>query len=181
MKRRKWLCYCQILIQNSLKPNVLKEDPTRDLKQLLQELRSVINEEAPMSLSKTEEDPIAAPLSISYGFVSGSSSLHLCMQSSRRALLNSSLSMNHFCVTLPLCQQLSSMSWNNMPEYFFTRAKMWLGIMQKVATCHQDKVLFRKWASKELLSLHLVSNVKFPTDFTATILLVYCNCLGEDR
>ncbi|XP_032117002.1 coiled-coil domain-containing protein 158 isoform X6 [Sapajus apella] len=44
------------LSHHSMKANTLKEDPTRDLKQLLQELRSVINEEPAMSLSKTEED-----------------------------------------------------------------------------------------------------------------------------
>ncbi|XP_038173203.1 coiled-coil domain-containing protein 158 isoform X6 [Arvicola amphibius] len=44
------------LSHHSLKTNTLKEDPTRDLKQLLQELRSVINEEPAMPLSKTEED-----------------------------------------------------------------------------------------------------------------------------
>uniref|UniRef100_A0A8I6AQZ6 Coiled-coil domain containing 158 n=1 Tax=Rattus norvegicus TaxID=10116 RepID=A0A8I6AQZ6_RAT len=44
------------LSHHSLKTNTLKEDPTRDLKQLLQELRSVINEEPAMPLSKTEEE-----------------------------------------------------------------------------------------------------------------------------
>uniref|UniRef100_A0A2K5P0U3 Coiled-coil domain containing 158 n=1 Tax=Cercocebus atys TaxID=9531 RepID=A0A2K5P0U3_CERAT len=44
------------LSHHSTKANTLKEDPTRDLKQLLQELRSVINEEPAVSLSKTEED-----------------------------------------------------------------------------------------------------------------------------
>ncbi|MEJ1274779.1 coiled-coil domain containing 158 [Cricetulus griseus] len=44
------------LDKHSVKTNTLKEDPTRDLKQLLQELRSVINEEPAMPLSKTEED-----------------------------------------------------------------------------------------------------------------------------
>ncbi|XP_017825968.1 coiled-coil domain-containing protein 158 isoform X2 [Callithrix jacchus] len=44
------------LSHHSMKANTLKEDPTRDLKQLLQELRSVINEEPAMSRSKTEED-----------------------------------------------------------------------------------------------------------------------------
>nr|XP_048281892.1 coiled-coil domain-containing protein 158 isoform X2 [Myodes glareolus] len=44
------------LSHHSMKTNTLKEDPTRDLKQLLQELRSVINEEPAMPLSKTEED-----------------------------------------------------------------------------------------------------------------------------
>jgi hypothetical protein len=42
--------------QHSIKTNTPKEDPTRDLKQLLQELRTVINEEPAMALSKTEED-----------------------------------------------------------------------------------------------------------------------------
>lgn len=45
-----------------MKNNTLKEDPTRDLKQLLQELRSVINEEPAMPLSKTEEDGRTASL-----------------------------------------------------------------------------------------------------------------------
>ncbi|XP_054538946.1 coiled-coil domain-containing protein 158 isoform X14 [Pan troglodytes] len=44
------------LSHHSTKANTLKEDPTRDLKQLLQELRSMINEEPAVSLSKTEED-----------------------------------------------------------------------------------------------------------------------------
>ncbi|XP_008584190.1 PREDICTED: coiled-coil domain-containing protein 158 isoform X2 [Galeopterus variegatus] len=44
------------LSHHSMKANPLKEDPTRDLKQLLQELRSVINEEPGVPLSKTEED-----------------------------------------------------------------------------------------------------------------------------
>ncbi|CAO2639317.1 Coiled-coil domain-containing protein 158 [Lemmus lemmus] len=44
------------LSHHSIKTNTLKEDPTRDLKQLLQELRSVINEEPAMPLNKTEED-----------------------------------------------------------------------------------------------------------------------------
>ncbi|XP_030674877.1 coiled-coil domain-containing protein 158 [Nomascus leucogenys] len=44
------------LSHHSTKANTLKEDPTRDLKQLLQELRSVINEEPAVSLSKTKED-----------------------------------------------------------------------------------------------------------------------------
>ena len=43
-------------MQHSLKPNTLKEDPTRDLKQLLQELRSVINEEPAVPLGKPEEE-----------------------------------------------------------------------------------------------------------------------------
>nr|XP_034347560.1 coiled-coil domain-containing protein 158 isoform X2 [Arvicanthis niloticus] len=44
------------LSHHSIKTSTLKEDPTRDLKQLLQELRTVINEEPAMPLSKTEED-----------------------------------------------------------------------------------------------------------------------------
>nr|XP_021505558.1 coiled-coil domain-containing protein 158 isoform X2 [Meriones unguiculatus] len=44
------------LSHHSVKTNALKDDPTRDLKQLLQELRSVINEEPAMPLSKAEED-----------------------------------------------------------------------------------------------------------------------------
>ncbi|XP_031246903.1 coiled-coil domain-containing protein 158 isoform X7 [Mastomys coucha] len=43
------------LSHHSIKTNTLKEDPTRDLKQLLQELRSVINEEPAMPLNKAEE------------------------------------------------------------------------------------------------------------------------------
>ncbi|XP_037685960.1 coiled-coil domain-containing protein 158 isoform X7 [Choloepus didactylus] len=50
------------LSHHSMKPNTLKEDPTRDLKQLLQELRSVINEEPSVSLSKTEDDGRTASL-----------------------------------------------------------------------------------------------------------------------
>ncbi|XP_075800536.1 coiled-coil domain-containing protein 158 isoform X1 [Microtus pennsylvanicus] len=50
------------LSHHSLKTNTLKEDPTRDLKQLLQELRSVINEEPAMPLSKTEEDGLTPSL-----------------------------------------------------------------------------------------------------------------------
>ncbi|XP_058523174.1 coiled-coil domain-containing protein 158 isoform X2 [Ochotona princeps] len=44
------------LSHHSLKASALKEDPTRDLKQLLQELRSVINEEPAVPLNKTEDD-----------------------------------------------------------------------------------------------------------------------------
>nr|XP_044985920.1 coiled-coil domain-containing protein 158 isoform X7 [Jaculus jaculus] len=44
------------LSHHSMKTNTLKEDPTRDLKQLLQELRSVINEEPAVPLSKSEDD-----------------------------------------------------------------------------------------------------------------------------
>ncbi|XP_058440211.1 coiled-coil domain-containing protein 158 isoform X2 [Marmota monax] len=43
------------LSHHCMKANVLKEDPTRDLKQLLQELRSVINEEPSLPLTKPEE------------------------------------------------------------------------------------------------------------------------------
>ncbi|XP_052591345.1 coiled-coil domain-containing protein 158 [Peromyscus californicus insignis] len=50
------------LSHHSMKNNTLKEDPTRDLKQLLQELRSVINEEPAMPLSKAEEDGRTASL-----------------------------------------------------------------------------------------------------------------------
>nr|XP_051675624.1 coiled-coil domain-containing protein 158 isoform X1 [Oryctolagus cuniculus]XP_051675625.1 coiled-coil domain-containing protein 158 isoform X1 [Oryctolagus cuniculus] len=55
------------LSHHSMKANALKEDPTRDLKQLLQELRSVINEEPPVPLSKTEDDartPSLGPLGV---------------------------------------------------------------------------------------------------------------------
>ncbi|XP_053444041.1 coiled-coil domain-containing protein 158 isoform X2 [Nycticebus coucang] len=44
------------LSHHSGKVNPLKEDPTRDLKQLLQELRSVINEEPAVPRGKAEED-----------------------------------------------------------------------------------------------------------------------------
>ncbi|XP_042534369.1 coiled-coil domain-containing protein 158 isoform X2 [Dipodomys spectabilis] len=44
------------LSHHSMKGSTLKEDPTRDLKQLLQELRSVINEEPAVPLSKAEDD-----------------------------------------------------------------------------------------------------------------------------
>ncbi|KAM6221735.1 coiled-coil domain-containing protein 158 isoform 2-T2 [Rhynchocyon petersi] len=44
------------LSHHSVKSNTLKEDPTRDLKQLLQELRSVINDEPTVALTKPEED-----------------------------------------------------------------------------------------------------------------------------
>ncbi|KAG8515191.1 Coiled-coil domain-containing protein 158 [Galemys pyrenaicus] len=57
------------LSHHSMKPNTLKEDPTRDLKQLLQELRSVINEEPAVSLGKTEEDARTPSLGVSYGAV----------------------------------------------------------------------------------------------------------------
>ncbi|XP_045040975.2 coiled-coil domain-containing protein 158 isoform X2 [Desmodus rotundus] len=54
------------LSHHSMKPNTPKEDPTRDLKQLLQELRSVINEEPAVALGKTEEDGRTAALGVSY-------------------------------------------------------------------------------------------------------------------
>ncbi|XP_020957119.1 coiled-coil domain-containing protein 158 isoform X2 [Sus scrofa] len=60
------------LSHHSLKPNP-KEDPTRDLKQLLQELRSVINEEPAVPLGKTEEDERAPSLGVSYVAVSNNS------------------------------------------------------------------------------------------------------------
>ncbi|XP_047422976.1 coiled-coil domain-containing protein 158 isoform X3 [Sciurus carolinensis] len=50
------------LSHHCMKPNILKEDPTRDLKQLLQELRSVINEEPPVPLTKPEESGITPSL-----------------------------------------------------------------------------------------------------------------------
>ncbi|GAB1289860.1 Coiled-coil domain-containing protein 158 [Apodemus speciosus] len=52
----------ELQASHSIKTSTLKEDPTRDLKQLLQELRSVINEEPAMPLSKTEEDGRTPPL-----------------------------------------------------------------------------------------------------------------------
>ncbi|XP_036906886.1 coiled-coil domain-containing protein 158 isoform X5 [Sturnira hondurensis] len=54
------------LSHHSMKPNTPKEDPTRDLKQLLQELRSVINEEPAMPLGKVEEDGRTPALGVSY-------------------------------------------------------------------------------------------------------------------
>ncbi|KAM9086259.1 coiled-coil domain-containing protein 158 isoform 2-T2 [Megaptera novaeangliae] len=60
------------LSHHSTEPNT-KEDPTRDLKQLLQELRSVINEEPPMPLGKSEEDGRAPSLGVSYVAVSNNS------------------------------------------------------------------------------------------------------------
>ncbi|XP_057581472.1 coiled-coil domain-containing protein 158 isoform X2 [Hippopotamus amphibius kiboko] len=60
------------LSHHSMKPNT-KEDPTRDLKQLLQELRSVINEEPAMPLGKSEEDGRAPSLGVSYVAVSNNS------------------------------------------------------------------------------------------------------------
>ncbi|XP_039701432.1 coiled-coil domain-containing protein 158 isoform X2 [Pteropus medius] len=61
------------LSHHSLKANTLKEDPTRDLKQLLQELRSVINEEPAVPLGKTEEDGRTPSLGVSYVAVSNNS------------------------------------------------------------------------------------------------------------
>ncbi|XP_015441594.1 coiled-coil domain-containing protein 158 isoform X2 [Pteropus alecto] len=61
------------LSHHSLKANTLKEDPTRDLKQLLQELRSVINEEPAVPLGKTEEDGRTPSLGVSYMAVSNNS------------------------------------------------------------------------------------------------------------
>lgn len=55
-----------VLIQHSMKPTTLKEDPTRDLKQLLQELRSVINEEPAVPLGKPEEEGRTPSLGVSY-------------------------------------------------------------------------------------------------------------------
>lgn len=48
-----------------MKPNA-KEDPTRDLKQLLQELRSVIDEEPAVPLGKSEEGGRAPSLGGSF-------------------------------------------------------------------------------------------------------------------
>nr|KAF6499315.1 coiled-coil domain containing 158 [Molossus molossus] len=61
------------LSHHSMKPNTLKEDPTRDLKHLLQELRSVINEEPAVPLGKTEEDGRTPSLGVSYVAVSNNS------------------------------------------------------------------------------------------------------------
>ncbi|XP_034527555.1 coiled-coil domain-containing protein 158 isoform X6 [Ailuropoda melanoleuca] len=62
------------LSHHSMKPNALKEDPTRDLKQLLQELRSVINEEPAVPLGKPEEEEERTPsLGVSYVAVSNNS------------------------------------------------------------------------------------------------------------
>ncbi|XP_006885402.1 PREDICTED: coiled-coil domain-containing protein 158 [Elephantulus edwardii] len=52
------------LSHHSVKSNIMKEDPTRDLKQLLQELRSVINDEPAVPLNKPEEDGRAASLGL---------------------------------------------------------------------------------------------------------------------
>ncbi|EPQ02208.1 Coiled-coil domain-containing protein 158 [Myotis brandtii] len=61
------------LSHHSMKPNALKEDPTRDLKQLLQELRSVINEEPSAPVGKAEDDGRAPSLGVTFGAVSSNS------------------------------------------------------------------------------------------------------------
>ncbi|XP_059014937.1 coiled-coil domain-containing protein 158 isoform X3 [Mustela lutreola] len=61
------------LSHHSMKPTTLKEDPTRDLKQLLQELRSVINEEPAVPLGKPEEEGRTPSLGVSYVAVSNNS------------------------------------------------------------------------------------------------------------
>ncbi|XP_032190545.1 coiled-coil domain-containing protein 158 isoform X5 [Mustela erminea] len=61
------------LSHHSMKPTALKEDPTRDLKQLLQELRSVINEEPAVPLGKPEEEGRTPSLGVSYVAVSNNS------------------------------------------------------------------------------------------------------------
>ncbi|KAK1345810.1 hypothetical protein QTO34_008275 [Cnephaeus nilssonii] len=61
------------LSHHSMKPNALKEDPTRDLKQLLQELRSVINEEPAVPVGKAEEDGRVPSLGVAFGSVSHNS------------------------------------------------------------------------------------------------------------
>nr|KAF6386213.1 coiled-coil domain containing 158 [Myotis myotis] len=61
------------LSHHSVKPNALKEDPTRDLKQLLQELRSVINEEPSAPAGKAEDDGRAPSLGVTFGAVSSNS------------------------------------------------------------------------------------------------------------
>ncbi|KAM6177551.1 coiled-coil domain-containing protein 158 isoform 3-T3 [Erethizon dorsatum] len=50
------------LSHHSTKTTALKEDPTKDLKQLLQELRNVINEEPAVQLSKAEDEGRAPSL-----------------------------------------------------------------------------------------------------------------------
>ncbi|ELK37100.1 Coiled-coil domain-containing protein 158 [Myotis davidii] len=61
------------LSHHSVKPNVLKEDPTKDLKQLLQELRSVINEEPSAPVGKAEDDGRAPSLGVTFGAVNSNS------------------------------------------------------------------------------------------------------------
>ncbi|XP_020750327.1 coiled-coil domain-containing protein 158 isoform X2 [Odocoileus virginianus] len=60
------------LSHHSVKPTA-KEDPTRDLKQLLQELRSAINEQPAVPLGKSEEDGRAPSLGVSLVAVSNNS------------------------------------------------------------------------------------------------------------
>lgn len=61
------------LSHHSMKPNILKEDPTRDLKQLLQELRSVINEDPSMPAGKAEDDGRVPSLGVAFGAVGNNS------------------------------------------------------------------------------------------------------------
>nr|KAF6386215.1 coiled-coil domain containing 158 [Myotis myotis] len=75
------------LSHHSVKPNALKEDPTRDLKQLLQELRSVINEEPSAPAGKAEDDGRAPSLGVTDGRVrdcitESSLRLEMCHRSS---------------------------------------------------------------------------------------------------
>ncbi|KAK2503798.1 hypothetical protein MC885_012374 [Smutsia gigantea] len=58
---------------HSMKSNTVRENPTRDLKQLLQELSSVVNEEPPVPPGKTEEDERTPSLGVSHVAVSNSS------------------------------------------------------------------------------------------------------------
>ncbi|KAK2502208.1 hypothetical protein MC885_007152 [Smutsia gigantea] len=58
---------------HSMKSNTLRENPTRDLKQLVQELSSVVSEEASVPLGKTEEDGRTPSLGVSHVAVSNSS------------------------------------------------------------------------------------------------------------
>ncbi|XP_059953582.1 LOW QUALITY PROTEIN: coiled-coil domain-containing protein 158 [Mesoplodon densirostris] len=61
----RFLSHVIVLIQHCTKPNT-KEYTTRDLKQLIQELRSMINGEPPVPLGKSEEDGRAPSLAVSY-------------------------------------------------------------------------------------------------------------------
>ncbi|KAK2505549.1 hypothetical protein MC885_002325 [Smutsia gigantea] len=58
---------------HSMKSNTVRENPTRDLKQLVQELSSVVNEEPSVPLGKTEEDGRTPSLGVSHMAVSNSS------------------------------------------------------------------------------------------------------------
>ncbi|KAK2503187.1 hypothetical protein MC885_003788 [Smutsia gigantea] len=58
---------------HSMKSNTLRENPTRDLKQLLHVLSSVVSEEPPVPLGKTEEDGRTLSLGVSHVAVSKSS------------------------------------------------------------------------------------------------------------